>query len=181
MIEAHLQMGGDHALYYNLHLSEVLYTAVSKPNELYKPLEKALRPKLGDEVSFTVNEGELTLNDYVVHPNHRVQAVVMIQKGKIVYETYPGMNPMDLHVWMSPVKSTVGLVIAQMEAEGKIDMSKQVVEYLTRRSSRSPTSAWSATCSRCCRSCRRRWADPQPRPGAGTGPSPARPLPLPAP
>ncbi len=126
----HYQLGGDHALYYNLHLSEVLNTAVSKPNELYKPLEKALRPELGDKVSFTVNEGELTLNDYVVHPNHRVQAVVMIQKGKIVYETYPGMNPMDLHVWMSPGKSTVGLVVAQLEAEGKIDMNKAVVEYL---------------------------------------------------
>ena len=126
----HYQLGGDHALYYNLHLSELLNTAVSKPNELYKPLEKALRPELGDKVSFTVNEGEQTLNDYVVHPNHRVQAVVMIQKGKIVYETYPGMNPMDLHVWMSPGKSTVGLVVAQLEAEGKIDMNKEVVEYL---------------------------------------------------
>ena len=126
----HYQMGGDHALYYNLHLSEVLQTAVSKPNKLYRPFEKALNPELGDNVSFPVKEGDLTLNEYVVHPNHRVQAVVMIHKGKIVYETYPGMNPMDQHVWMSPGKSTVGLVIAQLEAEGKIDMDKKVVEYL---------------------------------------------------
>ena len=27
----HYQLGGDHALYYNLHLSELLKTAVSKP------------------------------------------------------------------------------------------------------------------------------------------------------
>ncbi len=126
----HYQLGGDHALYYNLHLSEVLHTAVSKPNKLYRPLEKALHPELGDQVSFRVKEGDLTLNQYVVHPQHRVQAVVMIHQGKIVYETYPGMNPMDLHVWMSPGKSTVGLVIAQMEAEGKIDMNKEVAEYL---------------------------------------------------
>jgi CubicO group peptidase (beta-lactamase class C family) len=126
----HYQMGGDHALYYNLHLSEVLHTAVSKPNELYRPLAKALNPELGDKVSFPVKEGELTLNAYVVHPNHRVQAVVMIHEGKIVYETYPGMNPMDQHVWMSPGKATVGLAIAQLEAEGKIDMDKEVVAYL---------------------------------------------------
>jgi len=126
----HYQLGGDHALYYNLNLSEVLPTAVSKPNGVYKPLEKKLDPKIGDKVSFKAKEGELTLNEYVVHPNHRVQAVVMIYKGKIVYETYPGMNPTDMHVWMSPGKSTVGLVIAQLEAEGKIDMNKEVTEYL---------------------------------------------------
>lgn len=126
----HYQLGGDHALYYNLNLSELLNTATSKPNELYKPLDKALDPELGNKVSFTVKEGDLTLNEYVVHPNHRVQGVVLIHKGKIVYEAYPGMNPMDLHVWMSPGKSTVGLVIAQLEEEGKIDMQKEVVDYL---------------------------------------------------
>jgi CubicO group peptidase (beta-lactamase class C family) len=54
----------------------------------------------------------------------------MVHKGKIVYETYPGMNPTDQHVWMSPGKTTVALVIAQMEAEGKIDMNKEVVDYI---------------------------------------------------
>ena len=126
----HYQLGGDHALYYNLHLSEVLHTAVSKPNLAYKPLQKALVPKLGDKVSFTAKEGELTLNEYVVHPNHRVQAVVMVHKGRIVYEAYPGMNPIDQHVWMSPGKSTVALVLAQLEAEGKVDMNKEVVFYM---------------------------------------------------
>jgi len=126
----HYQLGGDHALYYNLHLSEVLPTATSKPNAHYRPLDKALDPELGDSVSFTVKEGDLTLNQYVAHPNHRVQAVVMVHQGKIVYEAYPGMDPMDQHVWMSPGKTTVALVIAQLEAEGKIDMDKAVVDYL---------------------------------------------------
>lgn len=58
----HLQMGGDHAIYYNLHMSELLHTAMSKPNAVYRPLEKALAPDLGDKVSFTTKEGELTLN-----------------------------------------------------------------------------------------------------------------------
>ena len=126
----HYQLGGDHAVYYNLHLSELLPSAVSAPNETYKPLEKKLNDKIGSEVKFTVKEGELTMDEYAVHPNHRVQGILMIHKGKIVYETYPGMNPTDQHVWMSPGKSTVGLIIAQLEAEGKIDMQKEVVHYL---------------------------------------------------
>ncbi|MGJ8672438.1 serine hydrolase domain-containing protein [Rubritalea sp.] len=126
----HYQLGGDHALYYNLHLSEVLHTATSKPNMAYRPLEKDIKSDLGSTVKFTVKEGELSLDDYVVHPNHRVQGVLMVHQGKIVYETYPGMNPTDVHAWMSPGKSTVGLIMAQMEAERKIDMQKQVVDYL---------------------------------------------------
>ena len=46
----HYQLGGDHALYYNLHLSEVLHTATSKPNEKLcavreSPLTKNLEMK----------------------------------------------------------------------------------------------------------------------------------------
>ena len=126
----HYQLGGDHALYYNLHLSEVLHTATSKPNMEYRPLKKNMNKKIGSAVKFTAKEGELSLDEYAEHPNHRVQGILMIHKGKIVYETYPGMNPMDVHAWMSPGKSTVGLVIAQLEAEGKIDMNKEVVHYL---------------------------------------------------
>ncbi len=126
----HYQMGGDHALYYNGHLGELMPTAVSQPNKEYRPLEVALNPKIGRQVTFTVKEGELTLDEYVVHPNHRVQGVMMIHKGKIVFQQYPGMNPTDVHVWMSAAKSTVGLIIAQMEAEGKVDMQKSVADYV---------------------------------------------------
>lgn len=126
----HYQLGGDHAVYYNLHLSELLPSAVSAPNSEYKSLERNINKSIGTDVSFNVKEGELTLNDYTKHLNHRVQGVLMIHKGKVVYETYPGMQPEDLHVWMSPGKATVGLIIAQLESEGKIDMEKQVVDYL---------------------------------------------------
>jgi CubicO group peptidase (beta-lactamase class C family) len=126
----HYQMGGDHALYYNGHLSEMLTTAASMPNHQYQPLQQHPNKKLGSAVTFPVTEGELTLDEYVVHPNHRVQGVLMVHKGKVVYQAYPGMNPMDMHAWMSPGKATVGLVMAQLEAEGKIDMQKEVVHYL---------------------------------------------------
>ena len=46
----HYQFGGDHALYYDMHLSEVLHTATSNPNENYVPLKKAIDSKLGEEV-----------------------------------------------------------------------------------------------------------------------------------
>lgn len=127
----HYQLGGDHALYYNENLAEMLPTAYSSPNPSYMPLEVALDDSIGSAVSFTTKQGDLTLDEYVVHPNHRVQGVLMIHKGKVVYQTYPGMNPMDRHVWMSPGKATVGLVLAMLEAEAKVDLSRPVTDYVT--------------------------------------------------
>ncbi|WP_204113424.1 serine hydrolase domain-containing protein [Shimia biformata] len=126
----HYQMGGDHALYYNQNLSESLHTSYSSPHPDFMPLERAIDESLGEAVRWTTKEGEMSLAEYSVHPNHRVQGVMMIHKGKVVYEEYPGMNPMDRHVWMSPGKATVGLVMALLEEEGKLDLSREVVDYV---------------------------------------------------
>ncbi len=83
------------------------------------------------QVRFTPKEGEMSLDEYVVHPNHRVQGVLIAHKGKIVYEAYPGMNQDDRHIWMSAGKTTVGLIFALLEAEGKVDVQKQVVDYVS--------------------------------------------------
>lgn len=126
----HMQMGGDHALHYISNLSEFMPTSYSAANAAFIPLERALDGTIGDNVSFKVNEGDLTLSDYTVHPNHRIQGVMMIHKGKVAYETYPGMAPMDRHAWMSPGKATVGLMLALLEEQGKIDLSRQIVDYV---------------------------------------------------
>ena len=129
----HYQMGGDHALYYNLRLSEFLPTAVATSGRAVKELETAHFSRIGHKVGqvrFTVKEGEMTLDEYVVHPHHRVQGVLIAHKGKIVYEAYPGMNQDDHHIWMSAAKTTVGLIFAMLEAEGKVDVQKQVVDYV---------------------------------------------------
>ncbi|MDK3075569.1 serine hydrolase domain-containing protein [Sedimentitalea sp. JM2-8] len=126
----HYQMGGDHALYYQQNLSEMLPTAYAAPHSDYIPLERAIDDSIGENVRWTTSEGEMPLSEYIVHPNHRVQGMMMIHKGKVVYEQYPGMNQMDRHAWMSPGKATVGLILALLEEEGKLDMSKDVVNYV---------------------------------------------------
>lgn len=125
----HYQLGGDHALYYQQNLAEQLPTAYSAPHPDFMPLERAIDERLAGDVSFTTNEGELTLGEYIVHPNHRVQGVMMIHEGKVVFEEYPGMNPMDRHVWMSPGKATVGLIVGMLAEEGRIDLDRPVSAY----------------------------------------------------
>ena len=40
------------------------------------------------------------------------------------------MHPTDAHVWMSSAKTTVGLILAQLEAEGKVNLQDLVTDHL---------------------------------------------------
>ncbi|PSW12207.1 serine hydrolase [Photobacterium rosenbergii] len=125
----HLQMGGDHAVYYNGHMTEVMNSALSRPNENYKPLARNINSQIGDLKAET-GQGTLSLDEYMENPMFRTQAMIMVHKGEVVYEAYPGMNPHDRHIWYSSAKTTVGLVMAKLVQEGKVDISKVVPDYI---------------------------------------------------
>jgi CubicO group peptidase (beta-lactamase class C family) len=126
----HFQMGGDHALYYAMHLSEFMPSAEASPNVNYQALERDLRPELL-YLKQSTSKGDLTLQEYMVDPLYRAQAMIMVHKGKVVYESYPGMRPTDRHLTASTGKITVGAVLMQLIAEGKIDLKKPITEYVT--------------------------------------------------
>ncbi len=58
-------------------------------------LARDLQPELLN-LTFTDHLGNTTptLKEYLVGPR-QVQAMMMAHKGKVVFETYPGMNPLD--------------------------------------------------------------------------------------
>lgn len=125
----HFQMGGDHALYYAMHLDEFMPSAEASPNIEYKTLERNLRPELLN-LKQSTSQGDLSLEDYMVDPLYRAQAMIMVHKGKVVYESYPGMRPTDRHLTASTAKITVGLVLMQLISEGKVDLRKPITKYV---------------------------------------------------
>ncbi len=125
----HWQMGGDHALYYNSNLIEIVTHAEAMPMKEYKPLYKNIDDSIG-KIKFETNKREMTLDEYVVDPYHRLQGLLILHKGEIVYEAYPGMDNMDRHLWMSVSKSAVGLIVAKLEEEGLIDTKETIETYV---------------------------------------------------
>lgn len=109
----HFQMGGDHALYYAMHLQEFMYAAESAPSMEYKPLERNIKPEIRN-VRQQTSKGDITLEEYMNDPLYRAQGLMMVHKGKVVYESYPGMRPSDRHLTSSTGKITCGLVVAQL-------------------------------------------------------------------
>ncbi|HEY8569618.1 serine hydrolase domain-containing protein [Microbulbifer sp.] len=59
-----------------------------------------------------------------------LQGVMVIHRGKVVYELYPGMRPFDNHVWMSNAKPVASLLMSQLEEEGLLDVRKTIAHYL---------------------------------------------------
>jgi len=126
----HMQMGGDHALYYGSHLSEFLPMSLTPPVGEVSQFQRDLIPGV-KETTFVRGDGStsIPLDEYVMNGKMRVQAVMILHKGKVVYEAYPGLNPEQPHFWASVSKTTVGLLASMLEEEGLIDVSKPVTAY----------------------------------------------------
>ena len=124
------QSGNDDSVYYNLNIPSFFKSRVVRQAPEFSVLERAIDADLLN-LTFTAHDGTTTptLKEYLVGPR-QVQAMMMAHEGKVVFETYPGMNPEDSHVWMSASKTTAGLMISMLADEGKVDLEKPVSDYV---------------------------------------------------
>lgn len=129
----HMILAGDHASYYVSHLSEFVLTAIAMPSGPVRQLPRAIDPDIG-KTTFTLGGGggrSLTLDDYLNNGKYRVQGLMVLHQGKVVYEAYPGMQPTQLHARASVSKTAVGLIAAILEADGALDVSKPSSAYVS--------------------------------------------------
>jgi len=124
------QTGNDDSIYYNLNLPAFFKTQVVMPPAETSILERDLHPELLD-ISFNNLDGtpNPTLEEYIKGPK-QVQAMIMAHKGKVVFETSPGMREGAPHVWMSASKTTVSLTATMLWEEGKLDVEKPITDYV---------------------------------------------------
>lgn len=120
---------GDENLYYFLHWEEFIPHNTVRRAGPVRELPVAYNPALGKTKAHT-SLGELTLDEMMSDPRSRTQGFIVIHKGTIVYEKYPGMRPTDHHLWFSSSKSVAGLLVGLLEADGKIDVNKPIDAYL---------------------------------------------------
>lgn len=114
-----------------MHLAEFLPHAVIRRDGPVSILNTNLNSEIG-ETSLEDADGKLlTLDQMINSENTSVQGVMVLHRGEIAYETYPGMRETDNHVWMSNAKILSSLLIGQLEQEGKMDVQKTVGHYLS--------------------------------------------------
>lgn len=116
--------------YSYINLSEFMPHAIIRRDGPVKELELNINPAIGQLALENEQKEKVTFEQMIMANESPVQGVLVVQNGKIVYEKYPGMRKTDNHVWMSNAKILAGLLIAQMEEEGLIDIQKTVSNYV---------------------------------------------------
>jgi CubicO group peptidase (beta-lactamase class C family) len=120
---------GDVALFFTLNVNQSLFTAtIARAGDVVL-LEKVPDSMIG-QTRVKGELGELSLNEYLVHPRSRAQGMVVVHKGRIVFEEYPGMREFDYKAWMSNSKTAASLVIALLEEQGRIDVNRPIDTYI---------------------------------------------------
>ena len=110
-----------------LHLNEFMPVATVARKGAVSPLLYTPTPEIG-KVIVTNTPDSLNLEEYI--RRSRLQAIIVVYKGKIVYERYPRMRQEDKHLYFSVTKTLAGTAIALLEDDGKIKLDDTVGKYI---------------------------------------------------
>lgn len=122
--------GGDYSRFYFLNFSELEKHTRILRSDTPKMLKETPREDVKNFIAPTnLNPGGgLPLNEYIQQTE--VDGLIIIHKGKIVFEGYPRMFPTDFHVNYSVTKIYVSTSIAILEDRGLIDTGQPIDHYL---------------------------------------------------
>lgn len=126
---ATLLSGGDVALYWSSHISRSMPTAIIPRLMPTRMLEKAINQGIG-AIRAESALGNLSLDEFLVDPRSYAQSFVVVYRGRIVYEQYPGMRPQDSHFWASNAKPLVSLLIDLLIDDGILDQNQTYGHYM---------------------------------------------------
>ncbi len=121
------QFGGEKMLYNFLRRAEFLPHAVIPRMGEISALETAPREEIA-RFQTESRLGKLPLEEYVSRAP--VNAAIILQHGRIVYESYPRMRPFDKHLFMSVTKAYISAVIGLLEGRGLLDTRQPAERYL---------------------------------------------------
>ncbi len=127
---ATINAGGDEQVYFARRASEFLRTRVLPVRQPTKPLEVSEIPAIGKIEAKPLKMDRMTLDAFIANPQSYLEGIVVVHKGKVVFERYPRMRPEDYHLTFSVAKVMPSLIVDQLIAEGKIDPSKPLSDYI---------------------------------------------------
>ena len=75
--------------------------------------------------------GHMSLDELLADQEIGFAGLLVLQGGRVVYESYPRMMPTDLHYMVSVSKVFAGALVAILAARGEIDVSKPIEAYVS--------------------------------------------------
>ena len=120
-------IGGRLSHYSFRYMSEFSPVAIiNKPAKPFQFVEKPI--KVLEEIKMRVGNDSLNFVDYL--KSKHINSLIIIHKGKIVFEKYLNMLPEEQHTLQSCTKVITSTLITQLVNEKKIDVNLPVETYL---------------------------------------------------
>jgi len=125
-----IQFPSPESLYAWQHLSQYYPTARAARGGAISGLEVSIDESIG-EIKFTGKDGvERTVSQHF--EDMPLDAMLVLKDGKIVYERYKTMTPETTQNWFASGKVISATLLAMLESEGKVDLSKPLPHELGR-------------------------------------------------
>ncbi|MEJ8566119.1 serine hydrolase domain-containing protein [Elongatibacter sediminis] len=120
---------GDPNLYTFLHWEEFIPHNLVRRNGAVSVLSTRPDERVAG-VRAESSLGEMPLDALIEDPRSRIQGWLVVHRGRIIFETYPGMREDDHHLWFSVSKTLAGLAVGLLEQDGLIDVQLPIDDYL---------------------------------------------------
>ncbi len=120
--------GGELSRFAYGHVSEIFPVAVVRRGGVVAPLPVALNQAIGRYVVDREGGREVTLDQAL--SEGPFDGLVVVHRGRIVYERYPRMRPADGHLMFSVTKAFVGMAVAILEDRGQVRLDRPTGDFL---------------------------------------------------
>lgn len=131
--------GGAISRQFHLHAESYLRSATMHRRQPPRELPVATRPDLA-AAPVKHRFGTTAFSDYVQR-DPLIDAVLILHRGRVVYEAYPNMQPWQRHYAWSVSKVLTATALAVLAAQQRVDMAAPVERYVPELAG----SAWEGT------------------------------------
>ena len=121
--------GGDLSRFVYLHTSMVFPAADVRREGPVSVLRQKPDPGIS-AYQVHLADGRVMSFDQFVTRAAMVDGIVIIHKGRIVYEGYPHMDQSDKHLLFSVTKAYIGTLVGMLEADGSVNVSRPIEAYI---------------------------------------------------
>ena len=123
-----IQVASEKTLYAWQNMSAFQFTMQILRDGPISELPERIDPKIG-QVTFTRPGHEPETVDQHFDAS-KMDALLVLHEGNVVYERYKTMRPFDKHQWFSCSKVVPGTMVALLALEGKVDLKRPVSDYV---------------------------------------------------
>jgi CubicO group peptidase (beta-lactamase class C family) len=123
-----IQVASDKTRYAWQNMSGFFYTQQVLRDGPISKLPEHINPKIGKLTFTRPGNPQETVDQHFDESD--MDALLVLHKGKVVFERYKTMRPFDKHNLFSSSKVIPGTMVALLEHEGKVDVKKPVSDYV---------------------------------------------------